>query len=74
MSECGKLAVLVITRTVEGTATSLARARVDLCCGLEKGHDGPHHDLSNDERWQGDSQTVFRQEDEAQNQEPTDKQ
>jgi hypothetical protein len=53
MSLCGHQAVLVITRTVEGTSTTVARSRTVLTCGLPQGHTGAHHDTKEDERWDG---------------------
>jgi len=66
MSVCGEHAVLIVTRRIEGTSTSVARRRVELVCGLSTGHTGPHHDGVNDERWeaqQGRKQTLLRHED-----------
>jgi len=65
--ECGHRAVLVITSQVEGTSTSVARRKVDLACGLPKGHAGAHHDAQHDEDWEGapgTRPTVLRDEDE----------
>jgi hypothetical protein len=66
MSECGQRATLVVTRSIEGTATNVARRRIELCCRLPPAHDGPHYDEANDERWQGkagERQTLLLHED-----------
>jgi hypothetical protein len=69
MSDCVHRAVLVITRTVEGTTTSVARARVELRCGLPAGHGGHHRDRDHGESWEdkpGQPQTtLLRHEDES---------
>ncbi|HVU02027.1 MAG TPA: hypothetical protein VHE30_09755 [Polyangiaceae bacterium] len=67
MAACGHQAVLVITKTVDGTSTSVARKRVELTCTLEKGHDGAHRDQTHGETWEGrpsQRPTVLRHEDE----------
>jgi hypothetical protein len=51
MKPCGRRAVLVVTRVVEGTSTSVARRRVELACQLETGHAGEHHDTQHGEKW-----------------------
>lgn len=64
---CHQRAILVVTRSVQGTATNVARRRVELACGLPDGHEGDHHDPEHDERWQGHSaqlQTILRHEEE----------
>jgi hypothetical protein len=53
MSECGQRAVLVVTRSVEGTATNVARRRVELRCNRPEQHAGPHQDSEHGEQWQG---------------------
>ena len=53
MVPCGHRAVLVITHSVEGTATSVARDRIELSCELPHGHKGEHRDLRNGELWTG---------------------
>ncbi|HEX3595911.1 MAG TPA: hypothetical protein VHU80_12455 [Polyangiaceae bacterium] len=65
MDTCGQQAVLVVTRVVEGTSTSIVRRRVELCCGLGPGHAGEHHDAEHDERWEakpGQRPTLLRHE------------
>lgn len=59
MSKCGQHAVLIVTREVEGTSTSVARTRVELKCGLESGHEGPHRDLEHEEEWETTDTTGF---------------
>ena len=64
---CQQRAVLVVTRSVQGTATNVARRRVELACALPDGHEGEHHDPRYDERWKGHSaqqQTILRHEEE----------
>lgn len=51
MKACGQRAVLVVTRVVTGTSTSIARRRLELSCGLPDGHGGEHEDLEHKERW-----------------------
>ena len=53
MGQCAQRAILVITRSVEGTATSVARSRTELSCDLEAGHTGQHRDSRAQESWQG---------------------
>jgi hypothetical protein len=56
MSECGERAVLIITGDVEGTSTQVARRRVELRCGLPRGHAGVHRDADNAaESWESAS-------------------
>jgi Fe-S-cluster containining protein len=54
MTFCGHHAVLLVTQDVADTSTSVARERIELRCGLEQGHSGPHHDSARDETWQGE--------------------
>ena len=58
MQPCGRRAVLVVTRVVEGTSTSVARRRVELTCQLESGHAGQHHDQQHGEKWDDRSSQV----------------
>lgn len=53
MSDCGHVAVLIITFSPSGTSTNVARSRVTMSCSLASGHEGPHHDAAHDESWQG---------------------
>jgi hypothetical protein len=65
--DCEQRAVLVITSSVDGTSTSVARQRIELVCGLPKGHSGAHHDARHDEDWEspaGTRPTLLRDEDE----------
>ena len=67
MLPCGQRAVLVITRTVDGTSTSVARSRLELTCGLPSGHRGAHVDTNRAEQWEskpGQVPTLLRHEDE----------
>ena len=67
---CGKKALLVITRTAEGTSTHVARLRIELSCRLPAGHGDAHHDTEHDEHWEDTkSQPVMivRHEDEVAN-------
>jgi hypothetical protein len=66
--DCGELAVLIVTTTVEGTSTSVARRRIELCCGLRAGHEGLHRDPQANEEWAstpGQKTTLLRDESEA---------
>jgi hypothetical protein len=64
MSSCGERAILVITKSIEGTTTNVVSRRSELSCTLEAGHAGEHRDASG-ERWQssgGPVSTVLRHE------------
>ncbi|HLV20082.1 MAG TPA: hypothetical protein VKZ49_04340 [Polyangiaceae bacterium] len=57
--------MLVITQSVEGTATNVARRRVELCCERPLGHAGAHRDERAGEEWDADSpegRTILRHE------------
>jgi hypothetical protein len=65
---CGQSAVLVVTGSVEGTSTHVARRRLELRCQLAVGHSGAHYDPDHGERWDGTSihpQTLLRHEDDT---------
>jgi hypothetical protein len=65
---CRAKAVLIVTATLEGTATNVARRRVELTCGLPEQHEGAHHDTEEGEAWQApvdEVPMVLRHEDEA---------
>ena len=65
---CDVRAVLIVTRQMEGTATNVARQRVELHCGLETGHSGPHRDAPNDQEWdivQGRPTLLLRDEEDS---------
>jgi hypothetical protein len=67
MPICGHLAYLVITRNVEGTSTSVARARIELHCDKPDGHEGNHASSEHNEEWRGkpgERTTILRHEDE----------
>jgi hypothetical protein len=66
MALCGRKAVVIVTKQVPDTATNVARRRIDLVCGLPVGHEGRHHDVNHDEKWDAGSgpiATLFRHED-----------
>jgi hypothetical protein len=66
--ECGQKAVLIVTMTPEGTATNVARQRLELVCSLPVGHAGKHRDEARREEWSaasGDVPMLLRHEDEA---------
>lgn len=60
-------ATLLITRSVTGTSTNIARERVVLRCSLQAGHSGPHHDSTKNEHWEatGDRPTTLLRQEEA---------
>lgn len=67
MPECGERAILIITKTLAGTATNVARSRTLLVCGLSAGHPGDHRDSAHAEVWEakaGAVPTIIRHEDE----------
>jgi hypothetical protein len=49
---CDARAVLLVTRQMEGTATNVARQRIELHCSLPEGHEGAHRDAPNRQEWQ----------------------
>jgi hypothetical protein len=58
---------LIVTLTPEGTTTNIVRRRVELQCGLDEGHAGPHRDEKQGEEWEagpGRPPTLLRHEDE----------
>jgi hypothetical protein len=63
--DCGEVAVLIVTTSVEGTSTSVARRRTELRCGLSAGHPGLHRDAVAGEEWTstpGQRTTILRDE------------
>jgi hypothetical protein len=67
---CDDRAVLIVTRQMEGTATHVARQRVELRCSLETGHSGPHRDDAHEQEWeivQGRPTLLLRHEGETHN-------
>ena len=65
MSQCNHSAVLIIAQNVIDTTTSVARERIQLCCGLPEGHAGQHRDVAHNETWEGERgkiTTLLRQE------------
>jgi hypothetical protein len=62
---CGEHATLLVTRTVVGTSTNVARQRLVLRCAMPLGHKGPHLDPDHAEQWDapaGAMPTLLRQE------------
>ncbi len=48
---CDAMAVLLVTRQMEGTSTNVARQRIELRCSLSPGHTGPHRDETHKQEW-----------------------
>lgn len=48
---CPHRAVLLVTRSVSGTSTNVARERKNLTCSLPVGHSGPHRNAQYEETW-----------------------
>jgi hypothetical protein len=64
-NECPYRATLIVTIPVSGTASNMAKRRVDLHCRLAKGHRGMHEDPAHGEKWEDDGHirtTVLRHE------------
>ena len=62
---CGAKAVLIVTKTVQGTSTNVAQRRIELCCDAPLGHTGAHTDSRQGESWEaepGKVATVLRHE------------
>ena len=62
---CDARAVLIVTRQMEGTATNVAKERIELHCSLEPEHPGPHRDTTQAQEWlvvQGRPSMVLRDE------------
>ena len=55
---CPHKAVLIVTRSVRGTSSSLARERVELSCAEAEGHQGEHRDPRHNRSWKDRGQTV----------------
>ena len=49
---CDSRAILIVTRQMEGTSTTVARQRFELHCALETGHPGPHRDTAHEQEWE----------------------
>lgn len=49
--QCPHRAVLIETRSVIGTASNVAKRRVELQCSLSAGHEVPHRDDQHREEW-----------------------
>jgi hypothetical protein len=64
---CDARAVLIVTRQMEGTATNVAKQRIELHCSLSPEHSGPHRDGEHEQEWvvvQGRPSMVLRDESE----------
>jgi len=48
---CKHRALLIITRDVRGTTSSLAKKRIELRCDEPEGHEGPHRNAEHGETW-----------------------
>ena len=48
---CKHRAILIVTRGVRGTASNIAKRRIDLQCTEPEGHEGPHRDAGRGEQW-----------------------
>ena len=62
---CDARAVLIVTRQMEGTATNVAKQRIELRCSLAPEHAGPHRDATHAQEWlvvQGRPRMVLRDE------------
>ena len=44
--------MLIVTRSVSGTATNIAQERRELFCSEPEGHSGPHRDERQREEWE----------------------
>ena len=53
-NDCPYRATLIVTIAVSGTASNIAKRRVDLKCRLHKGHRGLHEDPEQGEKWEDD--------------------
>ncbi len=49
---CKHRAVLIVTRSVRGTSSNVAKERTELQCQKPAHHDGQHHDPQHDVSWQ----------------------
>jgi hypothetical protein len=55
---CKHRAVLIVTRAVEGTSTSVAQERIQLECSEDEGHVGSHRDHTHGESWEDRGQPL----------------
>ncbi|HNS97652.1 MAG TPA: hypothetical protein PLJ27_02050 [Polyangiaceae bacterium] len=55
---CPYRAVLLVTRDMRGTASSVAKLRIELHCGEPEGHLGAHHDPRHGIQWDDHGKTV----------------
>jgi hypothetical protein len=65
MERCGETVVLIITLTPEGTATNVARSRIELGCDLASGHEGLHRNAEHRVEWESGRPLILRHEDEV---------
>lgn len=56
--QCSHRAVLIVTRSAEGTSTNVARERKNLSCVKERGHSGLHEDQQYEESWKDEGKTL----------------
>jgi hypothetical protein len=56
--ECKARAVLIVTRSVDGTTTNVARRRVELTCSKPAEHSGPHFDVVEKQGWEAEAGKV----------------
>ena len=65
VADCPYRASLIVTASVTGTSSNIAKRRVELVCRLAKGHRGLHEDPSHGEKWEDDGHvrtTILRHE------------
>ena len=55
---CPYSAILLVTRDVHGTSSSVAKERTMLSCAEAVGHEGPHRDDRANIRWDDQGLTV----------------
>lgn len=51
---CGAKAILIVTRSVQGTTTNVAQSRTELRCDKPGGHEGAHADSQAGEEWEAE--------------------
>jgi hypothetical protein len=65
MERCSETAVLIVTLTPAGTATNVARRRIELDCDLAPGHAGLHRNAKHQVEWESGRPLILRHEDEV---------
>ena len=55
---CNQRAVLIVTQAIRGTASNVAKKRVELVCDAQEGHDGPHRDTRHGECWHSSTRAI----------------